>query len=705
MATNTYTPLLSYLTNNGQAPSMANLKELAVKQGFVDYSGTDADNIQLSNILKTAPPQTTPAPAVATTQPTPAPQASADDGYLKDANGKNVVDTYGNKVKDERGNSTLSYAPIDANAGGTAKQGEIAESMDVGGYKAIPTLSAEESTGLANKYGLAGTKYESAFSGLTTDEAQKKAQDIQNQLRGTVSQNTSYSFNPSTIAGVKTAVDGLRLKLKDTLADTWNSPGTQQDKAAGLFEATANSLAKLFTSSDDLYSQYNNNPQLKAALDDFVAQGGKINTITDRIQAPAQNNVDSSRRDTVLSLVQQGVKDPNQILDYVNYDQNGNRTGDFTLAEVQGYLQGGNNQDTATYLSSLGVNPTPEAVKAYESLIPEQQTSQAEIARLASIPQNQMDLYFGTPDQIGIYQEKKANAEAQTALITKKQADDETSLRTQADLAMQKVIADHDSKTAEIEENRLNAKNYITGALAKLGALNTTGAAPVAIAKLDQKYQLQQDGLDSTFDYDQKKLNSDLTDKINDIENTTQDKILSIQSDLSKDKSTIIKEIFDLQKDSDAKISTISSGYATKLREQTDKYATQAKSASDKYTRDYLSLVSKGYNPATINKILKGDVQGVTAPPKKASTASTATYSPAETKDLRQGGLTSNSTEVKDFFLNTEPAFRDAWSRNYANGQNKNPTIANITKSYNDWKAATAPVKKTASTTQRVLPQ
>jgi len=48
---------------------------------------------------------------------------------------------------------------------------------------------------------------------------------------------------------------------------------------------------------------------------------------------------DPSRQAAISGLLQQGIKDPNQILNYLNYDEQGNKIGDFTLDEVQQGLQ------------------------------------------------------------------------------------------------------------------------------------------------------------------------------------------------------------------------------------------------------------------------------------------------------------------------------------------------------------------------------
>lgn len=615
-----------------------------------------------------------------------------------------AVDAQGNPIRDERGDGTLEFGPQYADTNTADQNGEIAESMNLGGYSKIPRLTAEESAGYASRFGLGGTKYEKEFTGMTAQEAQMKAQEIQNTLKGQVSQNTSYSFNPETISGAKKAVDNLTMRLKDTMANTWYSSGTQQELSQGLLESTANDIAKLFSTPEEFNNNYNNNLGFKNAVDSFVAQGGKMDSITSRIQPTTQDTIENSRRDVVTNLMQQGVTDPNQVLNYVNFDNKGNKVGDFTLEEVQSYMSGGNYQDTASYLAGLGANPTPEAIKAYETIIPETQQAQAEIARIANIPKQLTDLYFGTAEQIGLVQAKRIQAEEKARILKQKEADAETDYNLAADLTIKKQQAEVEQSLATIEENRLNAKNYMTGALAKLGALNTTGAAPTAIATLDEKYQRQATLLKSKADLATQEIKNNLLSKVNGLKTALDEKINDIQGDLTKDQETIMKEIFKETQASNKEISGVISKYNTLLRTQTEKYTKQSKTESDKYIKDYLSLAGKGYSPSKISSILKGDVSGVQIGKGKKSSGS---FSPDNLREIERGGLTKNTPEVKNFFVSTEPAFRQAWVRNYQNGQNKNPTIENITNSYNQWKTETAAQKKASTkktSSGRVLP-
>ena len=114
-------------------------------------------------------------------------------------------------------------------------------------------------------------------------------------------------------------------------------------------------------------------------------------------------------------------------------------------------------------------------------------------------------------------------------------------------------------------------------------------------------------------------------------------------------------------------------------------------------------VAENGGGAAAVQKILgMQDVESalIYATPfikKKTSDGSGegAKYSPEDLRTLRQAGLASNADPaVKDFFLNTEPAFRADFTKNYAKGVNQNVNIVNIGQSYDDWQAYQESLKK-----------
>jgi len=80
----------------------------------------------------------------------------------------------------------------------------------------------------------------------------------------------------------------------------------------------------------------------QAQLDnDYKLLGEKLN-ILDSIRKEKSKGMEdvrqsmlrSSRDNAIAGLIAQGITDPVEMIDYLNYDDQGNETGDFTLEEI-----------------------------------------------------------------------------------------------------------------------------------------------------------------------------------------------------------------------------------------------------------------------------------------------------------------------------------------------------------------------------------
>ncbi len=459
-------------------------------------------------------------------------------------------------------------------------------------YTPVRTLSSQDSAGVAKKYGLQGIN-DTSFAGLTTYQAEQKAQELKNKAMGQVSQNTSYSFNPETISGTKKSLQNLQLKLNDTMNSPWNDKGTKAIQSKGLFESTANDISKMFNTQEEFQNQYQNDLNFKQSIDSFVQQGGNIESITTRI-APKP-----------------------------------------TIQEQD--------QSLTDYLSNgLAPDATPEQQKAYNSLIPENEIAQQQIMQLAQIPKEQRNLFFGTPEQVGILEERKVMAEEKKKILAQQAEREKENVRAQAQFTIQQNNADLEIASATIEKNRVGAKNYMTGMLAKLGALNTTGAAPEALTKLEQNYQQQSQQLKSKVQFANRGIELKLTGTVNDLESQKEDAIYAVQENLSLEKEEVSKEIYKLEQASTKEIYSILNKSATAFRTQTEKYEKEAKDLVDKDIKERQRILEK-FNPAAFLK-----PYGITDTRKSGKLAKTA-------KSGR--GLTAtqaNAASMKQWTLNFE---------------------------------------------------
>ncbi len=420
-----------------------------------------------------------------------------------------------------------------------------------GGSRGESILNANTAKKLANQYKLTNS---AEFVGLTSGQAAQLAQAKRSQQDAQTSTMTSYTFNPESISGTKKAVDQFQLSLESITNDPYKVQGDKNDSKINLLESTANDIAKNFNTAQEFYDAYNNNAELQKSMDAFIKAGGTQSQIASKVTT-ATNDI---------------------------------------LPE----------QDTATYLANITTGSSPASLKAIAALAPEAQISQQEIMRQNGIAQQLKDAYFGTPEQIGILEKQKIDAENQKAIYEAKELSDSATLREKAQYQIDKNNSDVAIAQAEIETNRINAKNYMTGMLAKLGALQTTGAAPLALTTLEQKYQQQKQQLDTKLKFANRLVQINLTDDINNIENARDQKIQDINEDITKNEATALKEILKATNDANSRIYTISSGYASKLREQTDKYTAEAKANADKYISSFSTLAGKGLNLKQISSMI-----------------------------------------------------------------------------------------------------
>lgn len=82
---------------------------------------------------------------------------------------------------------------------------------------------------------------------------------------------------------------------------------------------------------------FNNNTDLGAVLSKLVQPQNKPNW--DGQQSQQNTDPTESRRQAVLGLLKQGVTDPQQMLQYLNFDEQGQQIGDFRPEELLQYIQ------------------------------------------------------------------------------------------------------------------------------------------------------------------------------------------------------------------------------------------------------------------------------------------------------------------------------------------------------------------------------
>lgn len=476
------------------------------------------------------------------------------------------------------------------------------------------------------------------------------SQTLRDKQMGMTSQNNSFAFNSETMSGLKKVSDNFQLSLRSTLNQPWTASGTKTDNMTASLASAANGYAQLFNSPQDFQNAYNSSPDVQKSMDAYVKAGGDLNEVATKIQtriAPYQDNTQT--------------------------------TPDY-LGQLTGQMNDG----------------SVAAIATEKALFPESQLAQQEIARQYQMSNDLAKLYFGDENTIGLLKQKQDIAAENKRLIQVKIDNEQTNARAVADLQIQKNNADVQEQQAEIEQNRLNAKNYMTGMLAKLGALQTTGAAPVAIATLDQKYQQQKQQLDTKLSFANQKIQVDLKNDVNTVQSKGDDLIQKIKEDLSKDQETVFKEVLKSQNDTNAEIYKITQGYVKDFKTQKDKYTAEAKSNSDKYISSFMSLAGKGIDVNKISNLIGSDgriktdslTNGMFA--KKTTGSSATTY----------GGLPLDSKNTYTYLMTLPKAFRDWYTQElmaYPPGYAQ--TLGHVQGEYKRYQENFAPAPGTKTTT------
>lgn len=451
---------------------------------------------------------------------------------------------------------------------------------------------------------------------------QEKLKKTQQQSQ--ISPLTSYQYNPDVISGIKKATDNFQIRLNDIKNTPFSGIGTKTDAMGTQLLSTANELSKNWTSTENFLKDFTTNPEVQKNLQSYFDAGGT--------------------KEKIIQNIEQNIQPD--------------------LSNVS--------QTTADYMATL----TPTQKQVFETIAPEYQTTQQEIMRQHNIPKELQNVYFGTPDKIGILEKQILEAKEAKRIIEQKEIDEKTNFEAKAKLLKDKNNADVNIQLGNIEKNRLSAKNYMTGMLAKLGALNTTSASADALTILDEKYQAQSTELQSKLTYTNTGLDLDLNNDLNTLKNNVDEKINTIEQDLSKDSNDIIKEILKEKQNSDKEIYQLTSKYQTLFRTQTEKYIKEAKTLAEKNIKDSSQILSGGIDLKSIVPYSKEMI---------ATQPTTIKLTSSQKQIINASQLSGDN--VVNYFLTLPKAFQQKWQQDVIS--NNQPSIKFSLKAvqteYNNW--------------------
>lgn len=423
--------------------------------------------------------------------------AGGASGRFLDDDGNHFNDTTSQQI-----DSAYTYA----NQFGTPSS-EIGNFYSDPNYR-IPTLSAGESTGLASDFGLLGIGNSNRFAGMTRAEAEALAQREKEQAQSKVSQNTSFSWNQdfmNALNSSKKILNGLNLGLKDTQSP-WN---TEQDKTTGknkLIENSTQEFAKLFQNPAQFDQYYNGDSEFRQIMEAFQKAGGNT--------------------EAVRNLVNRGVQ-------AINTQQ---------PTEVAPQVQNTPNNDR------LGVTTDKEMLKGLAD-----STNQQIIAQY-NIPSKYQEFYFGDS---GYFTQMRKDAEEQLASLDARYADIKKNTLADYEANVARANAEAQMQLANIEEQRQDSKTYMTGMLAKLGALKTTGQAGATMQRIEAKYNNARTSVENALSNAKATLASGYANNITSIENELANQMSTIRNNTRDSGFQIQLKLMEVQQQAEDKIGAL----------------------------------------------------------------------------------------------------------------------------------------------------
>ena len=188
-----------------------------------------------------------------------------------------------------------------------------------------------------------------------------------------------------TGGGAHTASSGLVLDAK-TNADLQDMAALQDRERAGVASVQAAQAQQNFQLMGKRLDALD---KVRADKLDLANQIAKV--LYEQNKSVQEKNIQSSRDQAIGGLMSQGVTDPLEMLDYLNFDENGKKIGDFTAEEIYKTMKNLTGQtDTKTAIEQLtGETKNFYMLKNIPNALPESITSLPESEQLwAYLQQN-----------------------------------------------------------------------------------------------------------------------------------------------------------------------------------------------------------------------------------------------------------------------------------------------------------------------------
>jgi len=264
------------------------------------------------------------------------------------------------------------------------------------------------------------------------------------------------------------------------------------------------------------------------------------------------------------------------------------------LIPYQSYIK----QFATRYLQPIYEKQYMETLEPLTKFVEEQRKA------LEQIPQLWKEYYYGGEDKKGYIQQLKEEAELKKKQLEEQIENEKTDLKNFFDLSKQYLQADLDRQLATLEEQKTGAQRYLTGYLAKLGALNTSGQAINAIATLNAKYDRQISDVKTKYNLMLQQKELTYLQQLRRLDEKLEEAKAKISSDVSKTEQEIAEKLFDLETKIIEKKSSLVSKWIDKYIDTQRTAIKEAKAYTADYIKDWFNYASTQYQTQLLENVL-----------------------------------------------------------------------------------------------------
>jgi len=290
-------------------------------------------------------------------------------------------------------------------------------------------------------------------------------------------------------------------------------------------------------------------------------------------------------------------------------------------------------QTTPEYLTSLG--------KAPASLSGEKKATEGLMKNIANYATDYEKTILSQAEQ------DKITAKNTIDKVTAKELRDESTVRDRANLAIDKLKAQQQADDAQIEINRIQGKTNLIEFLAKIGALRTDGAAQTGLEVLEQKYQAQRLTTKNSYEFAIRDAQIDMTDKLNALDDSMEEKIININSDLSKTERQVQLEVMKTRFDTKMKGLEYVSKFQDSIKAENEKSQTKQDKITGDYNKMLLDLMVDKNIPFDIAKTMINSKGQVNATSQNASNIKSFSIKLPEPKPDYKGEILNLGKDTK----------------------------------------------------------